>query len=325
MRNKVTAVLTLAIFIFALFTTASLWRVIQAAPHFPESISGPPEELRIVLITEEQSTTFWQQVERGAKAQASEEGVLFETWGGFGTEDQDFLTDLETAIYSKVDGILVQGQDSEAFKELTKIKAAFYGVPIVTVGQDVPAEDSLRKTYVGSDQRQAGRLLAERMAEKMDFQGEIIVVGDEIPTYTQNQRLAGVEETIRKYPSISLIYQGMGSSREQVMNATMERLNQSPDASAWLILNANHSYFLTQEISRRTQVEPHLIYTFDDAPDSTTLLKAEVIDGVIKQQPREMGSESLRLLVEWIRGETVPLNSDGYMTPISLEESGGGL
>lgn len=322
MRKKVTIVLSGCIAFFIVFTAISLWRVIEAAPNFPDPVSETIDELRIVLITENQSTDFWKQVERGAIEAAEKEGVLVEAWAGFGTEDQDFNRNLETAIYSKVDGILVQGQDTEAFKELTKIKAAFYGVPIITIGEDVPAEDSLRKTYVGSNQHEAGALLAERVVEKLDLVGEIIIVGDETPSYMQTQRLQGVEETLQQYPSISYSYQGMGDTKEEIMNATMERMNLSPDATAWILLDSDVTYFLTQEISRRTQVDPYLIYSFDEAQEARNLLQASVIDGLIRQRPKEMGQTGLQLLVQWIRGETVPLDSAGYETPIYIEEAG---
>lgn len=321
MKKTVTRVLSVSIVFFAIFTVISVWRVIQATPDFPDPVSNSVDQLRIVLITENQSTDFWKQVEEGAIQAGEQQGVLVEAWAGFGTEDQDFNRNLETAIYSKVDGILVQGQDTEAFKELTKIKAAFYGVPIITVGEDVPAEESLRKTYVGSNQIEAASVLAETMAKKMDYQGEIVVVGDERPTYMQKQRLQGVEQTLEVYPEITLTYQGMGDTKENIMNATMERLNQSPDATSWLVLDSKATYFVTQEIKRRTQVDPYLIYSFDEAPEVRTLLQAGVIDGIIRQRPQEMGEQGLNLLVEWIRGETVPLNSEGYPTPFVLEEA----
>ena len=80
-----------------------------------------------------------------------------EVWGSYGKNQEDFLKKVEIAIHSKVDGIIVQGLDTEKFKNLTKVKAAFYGIPIITVANDVPMAESLRRTYVGSDQYLAGR------------------------------------------------------------------------------------------------------------------------------------------------------------------------
>ena len=60
-------------------------------------------------------------------------------------------------------GTIVQGLDSEEFYQLAKFKASFYGIPIITIANDVPMTESLRRTYVGSDQYEAGELIARQL------------------------------------------------------------------------------------------------------------------------------------------------------------------
>ncbi|KAF0822408.1 substrate-binding domain-containing protein [Cytobacillus firmus] len=74
-----------------------------------------------------------------------------------------------------MDGIIVQGLDTPEFKDLVKVKAAFYGIPIITVANDVPKAESLRKTYVGSDQYLAGQLIAEQLIDDMGHEGKVIL------------------------------------------------------------------------------------------------------------------------------------------------------
>ena len=85
-----------------------------------------------MLITQELDTPFWNKVGQGALKQAKEENVQLEVWGSYGNNRDDFLKKMEIAIHSKVNGIIVQGLDNEEFKELTKVKAAFYGIPVIT-------------------------------------------------------------------------------------------------------------------------------------------------------------------------------------------------
>ena len=132
------------------------------------------DSIRIVLITQELDTPFWNKVGQGAKQQAKLENVELEVWGSYGNNEEDFLKKMEIAIHSKVDGIIVQGLDTDEFKELTKIKAAFYGIPVITVANDVPVEESLRKTYVGSDQFGAGKMVAYELIKEMGTSGEVI-------------------------------------------------------------------------------------------------------------------------------------------------------
>jgi ribose transport system substrate-binding protein len=48
--------------------------------------------------------------------------------------------------------------------------------------------------------------------------------------------------------------------------------------------------------------------------ESNSLLEQGKIDGILKQKPEEMGRKSVKLLMEWISGETLPLDSNGYFT-----------
>lgn len=230
---------------------------------------------------------------------------------------------MEVAIHSKVDGIIVQGLDNKEFKELTKVKAAFYGIPVITVANDVPVEESLRKTYVGSDQFGAGQMVAHQLIEEMGTLGEVIILGDEEQAYYQKERLAGIRDVLSRYPDIEMIVRGTTDAKEQVIATTQRLMNEVPRVSAFIAINANYTGPMLQEIGRRTQVEPYHIYTFDDGVESTALLEQGKLDGILEQKPEEMGSESVKWLMEWISGKTVPLNSNGYLTETRMVQAKG--
>ena len=115
----------------------------------PKAKKQTDSQYRLVLITRDMDTMFWNKVGIGASRQAEKEGASLEIWGSFSNNPEEFLKKLELAIHSKVDGIIVQGLDTDDFKELTKVKASFNGIPIITLANDVPMKESLRRTYVG--------------------------------------------------------------------------------------------------------------------------------------------------------------------------------
>ena len=104
---------------------------------------------------------------------------------------------IEIAIHSQVDGIIVQGLDTDEFKDLTKIKAASYGIPIITIANDVPMEDSLRRTYVGSDHYLAGQMIAKQLLSEMGPVGDVILMYDSQKQYYQQQRLNGIKDELK--------------------------------------------------------------------------------------------------------------------------------
>ncbi|MFJ7827810.1 substrate-binding domain-containing protein [Psychrobacillus sp. NPDC096623] len=323
MRRKLVLLLVVLIIVLSYFTIVSATKAFRFTSELPASLSEMEDSVRIVLITQELDTPFWNKVGKGAIQQAKIENVELEVWGSYGNNEDDFLKKMEIAIHSKVDGIIVQGLDTDEFKELTKIKAAFYGIPVITVANDVPVEESLRKTYVGSDQFFAGKMVANQLIKEMGVAGEVIILRDEVQAYYQKERIAGIQNVLDKYPEINIIIRGTEGTNEQVISTTQQLMNEAPRATAFIAVNANYAGPMIQEIGRRTQVEPYHIYTFDDGVESTVLLEQGKLDGILEQKPEEMGQGSVKWLMEWISGKTVPLNSDGYLTETNMLTSNG--
>ncbi|WP_423408842.1 sugar ABC transporter substrate-binding protein [Heyndrickxia sp. MSNUG] len=318
MRKIGIILLSFLIIVLFYFTCSSAVKVFRFDWEMPETAASKETPYRLVLITQELDTPFWDKVGAGAQRQAKDEGASLEVWGSYGKNQEDFLKKVEIAIHSKVDGIIVQGLDSEEFKNLTKVKAAFYGIPIITVANDVPMTESLRRTYVGSDQYMAGRMIASQMVSAMGASGKIILLSDSHHEYYQQQRLNGIQDVFKDYPDIQTIQAETTEARELVIATTRDMLNKTPDADGFIAVNANIAGSMIQEISRRSQVEPFHIYTFDDAPDSLSLLMRGKLDGVIEQSPEEMGKVSVNLIMKWLRNETVPLDNKGYLTDIRM-------
>ncbi len=310
------------IFILCYFTFDSARNVFRADWQFPSDMVNNQDQQRLVLITQERDTPFWDKVAQGAKKQAELEDVSLEVWGSYGNNQEDFLKNIEIAIQSKVDGIIVQGLDTDEFKNLTKIKASFYGIPIITVANDVPIADSLRRTYVGSDQFFAGKMIAEQLVSDMGKKGKVVLMLDSQEEYFQKQRLNGIEEILKQYKDINVVYaKTIDTTKEQVVLATQDILNKEPDTNAFIAINANVLGTLVKEISKRYQITPYYLYSFDDGPESISLLEAGTLDAMVEQSPETMGEKSVQLMLEWLNGEKVPLDKNGYLTDVKIQKA----
>ncbi|MFC0190031.1 sugar ABC transporter substrate-binding protein [Fictibacillus aquaticus] len=318
MRKAGIITLSLLCIILCYFTYITAQKAFQSDWELPAASTQKEERYRLVLITQELETPFWDKVGAGAKEQAQRDGASLEVWGSYGKNQEDFLKKLEIAIQSKVDGIIVQGLDTQKFKDLTKIKAAFYGIPIITVANDVPKAESLRKTYVGSDQYLAGEMLAQLMLSDMGPKGNVVLLSDSQKEYYQEQRLKGMREVFSDYPNVKTVYAETADTREQVIATTQDLLNQYPDTNGFIAVNANIAGAMIQEIGRRGQVQLYHIYSFDDGSESISLLKSGKIDGMIEQSPEMMGRKSVNLLIKWLSNEKVPLDADGYLSDVRI-------
>lgn len=319
-RRKVIFVLCSLCAVLGFFTVLSVNRVLNSEWELPSAVSSDQQRQRIVLITQELDTPFWKLVGQGAAEQAEREDVGFELWGSYGKNQEDFLKQVEIALHSKVDGVIVQGHDTEEFQQLARIKAASYGIPIITVANDVPVEKSLRKTYVGSDHYAAGELLVTQLVDDMGESGEIVLLGDAELEYSERLRLDGMEDSLAQYPEIRSTYIESGSSDEEAADAAQQALNEHPNVDAFILLDIRQARVVMQEISSRTELEPFYLYSFDDGSDASALLTEGKLDAIIEQSPEEMGEKSVEMMMKWLRNEVVPLDSKGYVTDIRIVE-----
>ncbi|MET1014610.1 MAG: substrate-binding domain-containing protein [Paenisporosarcina sp.] len=318
MRKLGILTLCFVIIILSYFTFISAEKAFQSDFKMPKTSTPNDEQLRLVLITQELETPFWNKVGEGAIEQAEKDGASLEVWGSYGNNQEDFLKKIEIAIHSKVDGIIVQGLDTEEFKNLTKFKAAFYGIPIITVANDVPVDESLRKTYVGSDQFSAGNMIANQLVTDMGSKGNVIIISDSEQEYYQEQRLQGILEILKAHPDVQILYGETSDTKEQIIATTQDLMNQLPNVDAFIAVNAIHAGTMIQEISKRSQVEPYYIYSFDDGPESISLLNEGKLDGMIEQSPEKMGELSVHLIMKWLKDENGPLDMEGYLTDIRI-------
>lgn len=318
MRKTGIIILGFVFLILCYLTFVSAEKVLRSEWQLPQTIDQTQAQYRLVLITQDMETPFWDKVGNGALEQAQKAGASLEVWGSYGNNHEDFLKKMEIAIHSKMDGIIVQGLDTEEFKNLSKIKASFYGIPIIIVANDVSMEESLRRTYVGSDQYKAGRMIARQLLSDMGSTGNVILMYDNRQAYFQEQRLSGIQDVLKNYSNVQTIYTETADTREAVIATTQDLLNRIPDVDAFIAVNANIAGAMIQEIGKRFQVEPYHIYSFDDGPESLSLLKQGKLDGIIEQSPEMIGKISVKLIMEWLNGETVPLDINGYFTDIHI-------
>ena len=235
MDKRIVAFLSICIVLFSFLGIRAMVHVFETKPELPAA-STAIEMKRFVLITQERNTPFWKKVATGAEAEAKKRGIALKVMGSYSTDDTSFLRDMELAIHARVDGILVQGLDNKQFQQLAQVKAAYYGIPVITIGNDVPIDSSLRKTYVGTDQQLAAKRLAESAVSTLKRHEQLVVMTSQSPSYSEKQRLKGVRAAV-KGQSIELVV-WRTPVEEELVDTTQRLLNEYPQATAFMTLNA---------------------------------------------------------------------------------------
>jgi ribose transport system substrate-binding protein len=282
----------------------------------PDIAVEPPvvTPLRVVYITEQLGTPFWDEVQAGAEIEADKHNILVEFWGTYRSNKGELLKNMDLAIASKVDGIVVQGIESEEFKKLVG-KASEKGIPVITIATDA---SSLRKKYVGTDHYQAGVEVAGIIAAKMKGKGKLAIVSGEDSASHLQARLRGIRVTLNSYPEITVVEEMLFDvNQSSAKNETATLLNKHPECRFYIALSGESVQEIVEVISTRNRIKDFSIFTFDDNQETMDLLEAGLIDLTLKHQPRDMGQKSLQLVIKWLEGKEIPLQGDSS-TPFEI-------
>ncbi|MEK4251925.1 sugar ABC transporter substrate-binding protein [Paenibacillus sp. FSL W7-1287] len=305
-------------FIFTLSILIQIFRYDLLAPD--ELSQEQASAYRIVLITQQMDTPFWNEVEAGAQAAANDYQVELSVWGSYGTNQVDFLRKMEIAIASKVDGIIVQGLDHDEFNKLTTVKAAGNGIPVFTIANDVSIEKSLRRTYIGSDHKRAGQMIGQQLLADIgqEAKGKVVLMLSDQEEDYQSKRLSGILTELNKGAAIEPFIVIAGDSREEVIAATNDIMNREPKLDAFVSITSHNASAMVQEIAKRARIADFYLYSFDDSAESRSLLKEGKLSGLIEQSPETMGYQSVEKMVQWLNREVFPVDTQGYYTNIRL-------
>ncbi len=171
---------------------------------YEEETAGETYDRYYIMITREGKSAFWQSVYQGACERALEENVYVDWLGsdqlqGYSVEEQ-----MEIAIASGVDGIIVTADENETLRKLID-RAAENGIPGVTLYGD--NTQSARCSFVGVGGynlgreygRQALKIVQERLADMTERPIRVtLLVNSYANSLDQNIIYSGIQEAIEQ-------------------------------------------------------------------------------------------------------------------------------
>lgn len=174
-----------------------------AAPSTPKSAPALAlQEEEYVMVSNVAAHPYWLDAQYGGQDAAAELGVKWTYVGpaDFNTPEQ--VTTLEQVIARKPAGIIVAALQPDALTPAIN-KAIEAGIPVVTVDTDAP--NSLRMTYLGTDNYQAGRVMGERIATVLGGKGKVGIAT--VPgQFNLEERIRGIKDVFaEKYPDLEIV------------------------------------------------------------------------------------------------------------------------
>jgi simple sugar transport system substrate-binding protein len=228
--------------------------------------------------------TFWDIIQKGAKAAAAKDNVDLKYSSDPSSGNQANL--IQSAIDSKVDGIAVTMPDPPALIPAVK-KAIAAGIPVVALNAGITSfEKSGALSYFGSDESLAGEAGGKRASEGgykhvlcvIQFQGQVQL----------EDRCNGVKKTF--IGQWSKIYVN-GADRPSEQSTIAAKLKQDPSIDFVITLGAPDALAAINAI--KDSASKAKLGTFDFNPQIPAKIQSGELQFAIDQQPYLQGYESV--------------------------------
>jgi ribose transport system substrate-binding protein len=247
------------------------------------------QEERYVFVASNVNLPYWQEAQAGLTDAAKQLGVKSELTGPEKFDPQEQLRAFQKVVESKPAGIMISVTRPELF--LDAINAAIaQGIPVITVDSDAP--NSKRVMFVGTDNFRAGGESAKRMADILKGQGQVVVIT--IPGQLNvDERLRGVNETLKKYPGIKIVQAIDDKGDPRVANDNIAALLKAKAKIDGIIsLEASGGSGAAEALHRLDVKIP--IVGFDKDPETLDWIDRGGITATVTQKPYVMAYYALK-------------------------------
>lgn len=197
---------------------------------------------------------------------------------------------LRKQIAAKVDFIVVQGNEDPEFNEVLS-EAQEQGIRIICV--DTDKEGLPEHLYVGTDNYEAGLMLGREAVKLTGGKARLAIMSGEEKYLNMQQRYQGVLDAVAEYPEMEIAevsydhYDGL-----TVMRLYYELMNK---ADTLLFLEGTGGTTVSAAFDGEIGEYRYVI-----GFDANEGIKKGILDGVVMQDTRQMGSRVIEEIIRFV-------------------------
>jgi len=287
--------------------------------------AGAAEVYKIAVIPKGTTHEFWKSIHAGAKKaeqELNDQGVHVQViWKGPLKEDdrEQQIQVVENFVAQRVSGIVLAPLDRKGL--VAPVEMAVRGkIPVVIIDSGLDSKAPV--SSVSTDNREGGRIAARNLGRLLGGKGNVILLRYAVGSASTEQREEGFLEVMKKdYPNIKLIStdQHAGATRESAKR-TAENLLNRYGRQVNGIFAANESSAAGMLLALRDaglaggKVK---FVAFDSGETLNQGLRAGDIQGMVVQNPLNMGYLGVKTMVAVLQGKKVEAMIDtgvGFVT-----------
>lgn len=269
---------------------------------------GRVQDTRLTIAVIPKGTTheFWKAIHAGALKAAREMGVDI-LWKGPQKEDDrsQQITVVEDFISRGVDGIVLAPLDDRALMRPVR-DAARENIPVTIIDSALQGSDFI--SFVATDNYQGGVLAAHEMAKQLPQGGKIILIRYQEGSASTTRREQGFLDTVQSsYPLIEYLARDLyaGATTESAYQLAENLLNRFPETQGIFCPNESSTFGTLRALQEADLAGKIAFIGFDSSPKLIQGLKEGHIQGLVLQDPLNIGYLGVKQMVLHLRGDKV--------------------
>lgn len=290
------------------------------APNKAPNASARPA---VAVIPKGTTHEFWKAVHAGAIRAGNEAGVeIF--WQGPMREDdrEEQIKVMDNMRERRVAGIVLAPLDDRALR-MPVSDTVRAGIPVVIFDSDLASEDYV--SFVATDNYQGGRIAGEHMAAILKDKGNVMMLRYREGSASTTKREEGFLDAIAGHPGIKAVSTNQygGATTESAYRAS-ENLLAAFRATEGRVdgifcPNESSTFGMLRALQNAKLAGKIRFIGFDSSEKLVQALSGGEIDGLILQNPVNIGYLGVKTLVRHLRGEKVERRIDTGATLITRE------
>jgi ribose transport system substrate-binding protein len=296
----------------------------------PSCGGGPAPEkgkdkIVIAVIPKGTSHTFWKAIHAGAVRASQELGVEVIWKGPAREDDRDAqIAEVENFVSRGVSGIVLAPTDDKALR-IPVSDAMRAGIPIVIIDSGLASDDYV--SFVATDNYKGGRLAGERMVERLQGKGRVVLLRYMEGSASTMERERGFLDVLSENPGIEIASanQYAGATAETAYQASENLLARfksqdgSPSVDGIFCPNESSAFGMLRALQDSDLAGRILLIGFDASEQMARALENGEFDALVLQDPVNMAYLGVKTMVSHIRGEKVPERVDTGVTLVTRD------
>jgi ribose transport system substrate-binding protein len=282
----------------------------------------------IAVIPKGTTHIFWESVHAGAIKASVELGVDI-NWVGPEKEDdrQQQIAVVDNQVLNKVSGIVLAPLDAMALRRPVR-DAVKRNIPVIIIDSGLYESEDVYTSFIATDNRRGGRIAGRKLGEFLEGKGRVVLLRYMEGSASTTNREEGFLESLREFPGITLVSdeQYAGATRAQAQQASENLLLRFKNEQGDLTIdglfcpNASSTYGMLQALRRQRQTGKIVFIGFDSDEPLVMGLEQGEINGLVVQNPFQMGFLGVKVMLDHLQGKPVEKRIDTGVTFVIAED-----